>query len=79
MWNTRLNLLFQEFFTLTGTQGLLDILKNGNLQVDGILFTCMPSLKNDGDLRIFMQFGQAPKAMLLAVYRRLLELNVLLP
>jgi hypothetical protein len=80
MWNTRLNLLFQEFCTLAGTKSLLEeILKNGNLQVDGILFTCMPSLKNDSDLRIFTQFGQAPKARLLAIYRRLLELNVLLP
>ena len=58
---------------------LKQITENGNLLCDQVAFTLMPSLQDTNSLRIFVQLGQPPANQAEQVYRRLLELNLLMP
>ena len=80
MWSTEQKKILKDFCDLNGIAGLLEqITENGNLLCDQVAFTLMPSRQDTTSLRVFVQFGQPPAAQAVMVYRRLLELNLLMP
>ena len=80
MWNTTQKKLLKDFCNLNGVTGLLESLtENGSLLFDGVAFTLMPSIQDTSSLRVFAQLGEAPADQAEQVYRRLLEINLLMP
>lgn len=80
MWSATQKKLIKNFCELNGAESLLkQITDNGNLLCDQVAFTLMPALQDTTSLRVFVQLGQPPAAHAAQVYRRLLELNLLMP
>jgi hypothetical protein len=80
MWSAAQSKLLKDFCELNGIAGLLNqIAESGSLLVDDVAFTLMPSVQDASSLRVFAQFGEPPAEQAAQVYRRLLEINLLMP
>lgn len=80
MWSAAQNKLLKDFCDLNGAAGLLhQIAESGSLLIDDVAFTLMPSVQDASSLRVFAQFGEPPPEQAAQVYRRLLEINLLMP
>lgn len=80
MWSETQKQLLKNFCDLNGIANLLNqITENGNLLCDHVAFTLMPSLEDKASLRVFAQLGEPPPGEATQIYRRLLEINLLMP
>lgn len=79
MWMATQKILINEFCDLAGlTKSREQILQTGILCCNDVVFTLLPSDASDA-MRIFVQLGMPPEKDVASAYRRLLELNLLLP
>lgn len=80
MWSEAQKNLLHDFCERNRISGLLgQITEHGRLCCDDVAFTLMPSLNDASSLRIFVQWGEPPAERAAPIYRRLLELNLLMP
>lgn len=79
MWMDAQKILIKQFCELAGLgENRAQILQTGALYCNDVAFTLLPSYASD-TLKIFVQLGMPPEEQVASVYRRLLELNLLLP
>jgi hypothetical protein len=55
------------------------VLSTGAIQCDDVTFSLLPSLDGVDAISVFTAFGDVPSGREIRVYRRLLEVNVLVP
>lgn len=80
MWSNAQKNLLSNFCKSNGSTDLLEQLtEHGRLRCDDIQFTLLPVVDDDSSLRVFVEFGEPPPEQLLEIYKRLLEINLLMP
>jgi len=80
MWSEPLTILFKEFCALNGIpHALHTLLKTGTISCNAVAFSLLPHPGTAQDIRILAHFGQAPVNLREQCYRRLLEINLLMP
>lgn len=80
MWSAEQKNILKDFCDLNGIAGLLEqIAESGSLLFDNVAFTLMPSVQDASSLRVFAQLGKPPAEQAKQIYRRLLEINLLMP
>ena len=80
MWNERLTRLLKECCELGGCATSQDqLMQSGALLCDDVAFTLLPAVHDAFGLRVFAQFGATPPAKEKQIWRRLLEINLLMP
>jgi hypothetical protein len=78
MWKPRQRSLINDFCIIAGIPDSLDlILQTGTLSCQGIPVTILPGM-TDNSLAIYVQLGQPERSQITSIYRRLLELNLLI-
>ena len=78
MWKQRQRSLINDFCIIAGIPDSLDlILQTGTLSCQGIPVTILPGM-TDNSLAIYVQLGQPERSQITSIYRRLLELNLLI-
>jgi hypothetical protein len=78
MWKQRQRSLINDFCIIAGIPDSLDlILQTGTLSCQGIPVTILPGM-TDNSLAIYVQLGQPEPSQITTIYRRLLELNLLI-
>lgn len=78
MWKSAQRRLIKEFCILAGIAESLDlILKTGTLSCQDIPVSLLPG-STDASLAIYVQLGQPDPSQITTIYRRLLELNLLI-
>jgi len=78
MWKPRQRSLIKDFCIIAGIPDSLDlILQTGTLSCQGIPVTILPGM-TDNSLAIYVQLGQPERSQITSIYRRLLELNLLI-
>lgn len=79
MWKSQQRQLINQFCIRAGIpESLSLILETGTLSCQDIPVTMLPGA-SDTSLLIYIQLGQPEPAQITAIYRRLLELNLLIP
>jgi hypothetical protein len=80
MWNETQKVLLSDFCAgIDSTSLLNNILENGSFSCDEVAFTLMPSMHGSSSVRVFAQLGEPPPEQAAQIYRRLLEINLLMP
>ena len=78
MWQPRQRNLINDLCIIAGIPDSLDlILKTGTLSCQNIPVTIFPGT-TDNSLAIYVQLGQPEPSQITTIYRRLLELNLLI-
>ena len=78
MWKPRQRTLIKEFCIIAGIPDSLDlILKTGTLSCQDIPVTILPGT-TDNSLAVYVQLGQPEPSQITSIYRRLLEVNLLI-
>jgi hypothetical protein len=78
MWKQRQRSLINDFCIIAGIPDSLDlILQTGTLSCHDIPVTILPGM-TDNSLAIYVQLGQPEPTQITSIYRRLLELNLLI-
>ncbi|MGB4346816.1 MAG: CesT family type III secretion system chaperone [Burkholderiaceae bacterium] len=80
MWSEPLKILFKDFCALNGIHHALNtLLDTGTISCNDVAFSLLPHPSAAQDIRILAHFGQAPANLREQCYRRLLEINLLMP
>lgn len=80
MWSNAHKNLLRNFCKCNGMPDISDqTAEHVHLRCDEIEFTLLPSIDDASSLRVFVHFGKPPPELALQIYRRLLELNLLMP
>ncbi len=80
MWSEPLKILLKDFCALNDIRHALNsLLDSGTVSCNEVAFSLLPHPGAAQDLRILAHFGQAPAALKEQCYRRLLEINLLMP
>ena len=78
MWKPRQRTLINDFCIIAGIPDSLNlILETGTLSCQDIPVTILPGT-TDNSLAIYVQLGQPEPSQITTIYRRLLELNLLI-
>ncbi len=78
MWKPRQRTLINDFCIIAGIPDSLDrIIETGTLSCQDIPVTILPGT-TDNSLAIYVQLGQPDPSQITTIYRRLLELNLLI-
>jgi len=78
MWKPRQRSLINDLCIIAGIPESLDlILETGTLSYQDIPVTILPGI-TDNSLAIYVQLGQPEPSQITTIYRRLLELNLLI-
>lgn len=72
--------LITDFCELIGIKSEADkVLSTGAIQCDDVTFSLLPSLNGADAISVFTAFGDVPSGREIRIYRRLLEVNTLMP
>ena len=78
MWKPRQRALINDFCIITGIPDSLELILNtGTLTCQGIPVTLLSGI-TENSLAIYVQLGQPDPSQITTIYRRLLELNLLI-
>ena len=72
--------LITGFCSLVGLDGNIDAIFNtGSVMCNDVAFTLLPMADQEDTISVYVDFGEVPTDRALLVYRRLLEINLLVP